>query len=256
MDRIGGDMAVESLVDASYDKACEDARLKFFFDKPKQKIRQIKSRMYQYLSGTYGGPVQYDASQLRGVHVNMNISDYQFDAFLEAFAICAKEMNIEGDNLEDCMTVMNRQRGDITSGATVRMELARRRIATEGLSKVYERIGGKDGLSAILQSHWEFVDRDKRVSAYFEGAKAKAVKNNISEYFTSILGGNGTYKGRTLEDIHQIINVSDYHFDSFIQDFQRAVRDCGCSLDIVDEVTVCLEALRPKILVAIHSKLS
>ena len=186
MDRIGGDMAVESLVDAA-----EDSRLKFFFDKPKQKIRQIKQRMYQYMSDTFGGPVQYDASQLRGLHVNMNISDYQFDAFLEAFTICAKEMNIEGDNMEDCMTVLNRQRCEITSGATVRMELARRRIATDGLPKVFERIGGKDGLTAILQSHWEFLDRHKRVCSYFQGAKAKGVRNNISEFLTTVMGGLG-----------------------------------------------------------------
>jgi len=256
MERIGGDMAVESLIDAVYDRAVEDSRMKFYFDKPKQKIRQIKQRMYQYLSGTFGGPVQYDGSQLRGVHVNMNIADYQFDAFMEAVASCAKEMNVEGEHLEDCITVMNRQRGEITSGATVRMELARRRIATDGLPKLFERIGGKDGLTAILQSHWEFVERDKRISAYFEGAKAKLVRTNISEFVTTVLGGNGNYKGRPLEEIHQIINVSDYHFDCFLQDFQRAVRDCGSSLDLVDEVTVCLENLRPKILIAVHSKLT
>ena len=255
MERIGGDMAVESLIESVYDKAVDDLRMKFYFDKPKQKIRQIKQRMYQYLSGTFGGPVQYDGSQLRGVHVNMNIADYQFDAFMEAVATCAKEMNIEAENLEDCITVMNRQRGDITSGATVRMELARRRIANDGLGKLFERLGGKDGLSAILQSHWEFVDRDKRINSYFEGAKSKLVKANLSEYVTTLLGGNGNYKGRNLEDIHQTINVSDYHFDCFMQDLQRAVRDCGCSLEIVDEVTVTIETLRPKILVAVHSKL-
>ena len=107
------------------------------------------------------------------------------------------------------------------------MELARRRIATDGLSKVFERIGGKHGLTAILQSHWKFVDRGKRVCV-----EARAVRNNIPEFLTTVLAGTVGYKGRTLEEIHQIINASDIQIDSF------TVRDCGCILDIVEDVTV------------------
>jgi truncated hemoglobin YjbI len=255
MERVGGDMAVESLIDASYDKAVDDTRLKYFFDKPKQKIRQIKQRMYQYLSGAYGGPVQYDASLLRGVHVNMNLTDYHFDAFLEAFVATAKEMNIDGDVLEDALIVMNRVRSDITTGCTVRMELARKRIQQEGLGKLYERLGGKEGMDSIIQSHWDFVDRDKRICGYFEGAKSKIVKTAITDYLAVILGGPGKYTGRPLEEIHQIINVNDHHFDAFIQNFQRAVRDCGAPSDVVDECVVCIEVLRRKILVAVYSKI-
>lgn len=255
MERVGGDMAVESLIDASYDKAVEDNRLRYYFDKPKQKIRQIKQRMYQYLSGAYGGPVQYDASLLKGVHTNMNLSDLHFDAFLEAFVITAKEMNIDGETLEDAQIVMNRVRSDVTTGCTVRMDLAKKRIQQDGLPKLYERLDGKEGIDSIMQSHWEFVDRDKRICGYFEGAKTKIVKTAISEYLTFTLGGPGKYTGRPLEEVHQIINVNDHHFDSFIQDFQRAVRDCGASSDVVDECVVCIEALRRKILVAVYSKI-
>ena len=254
MERVGGDMAVESLMESAYDKACDDARVKYFFDKPKQKIRQIKQRMYQYLSGAYGGPVQYDASQLKGVHLNMNLTDYHFDAFLESFVTSAREMNIEGDALEDAMTVMNRVRVDVTTGCTVRMELARKRIQQDGMAKLYERIGGKEGIDSVIQTHWEFVDRDKRIGGYFEGAKAKVVKANMSAYLSVLLGGPGKYTGRTLEDIHQIINVTDHHFDCFIQSFQRAVRDCGLSNDVVDETVVCLEALRRKVLFGVYGK--
>lgn len=255
MERVGGDMAVESLVESAYDKAVEDSRLRYFFDKPKQKIRQIKQRMYQYMSGAYGGPEQYDASQLRGVHINMNLTDYHFDAFLEAFVTTAKEMNIEADHLEDAMIVMNRVRSDVTTGCTVRTELARKRIQTDGLGKLYERIGGKEGMDSVMIAQWEFVDRDKRICAYFEGAKAKIVKTAITDYLIIILGGPGKYTGRPLEEVHQIINVSDHHFDCFIQNFQRAVRDCGLSNDVVDECVVCIEALRRKVLVAVYSKL-
>ena len=255
MERVGGDMAVESLIDASYDKAVDDSRLKYFFDKPKQKIRQIKQRMYQYLSGAYGGPVQYDASLLKGVHTNMNLTDYHFDAFLEAFIATAREMNIDGDSLEDAVIVMNRVRSDVTTGCTVRMELARKRIQQDGLPKLYERLGGKEGMDSIIQSHWEFVDRDKRICAYFEGAKAKIVKTAITDYLAMTLGASNKYSGRPLEEIHQIINVNDHHFDAFIQNFQRAVRDCGAANDVVDECVVCIEALRKKILVAVYSKI-
>lgn len=93
----------------------------------------------------------------------MNLTDYRFDAFLEAFILTAKDMNIVSDHLEDAILVMNRVRSDVTSGCTVRMELARKRIQTDGLAAVYEKLGGKDGMDSVMQSLWDFSDRDKRI---------------------------------------------------------------------------------------------
>lgn len=108
-------------------------------------------------------------------------------------------------------------------------------------------------MDSVIESLWDFVDRDKRICGYFEGAKAKVIKTAITDYLIITLGGPGKYSGRPLEEVHQTVNVNDFHFNCFSQNLQRTIRDCGVSNEVVDEAVVCVDPLRRKILVAVYS---
>ncbi len=44
-------------------------------------------------------------------------------------------------------------------------------------------------MDAITQRLYECIERDKRISGYFEGAKSRAVRSAITVYLTATLGG-------------------------------------------------------------------
>jgi len=248
LERFGGDMDLETAVEGMYDKAVEDSRVRFHFEKAKAKQRQVRRKMYQYICGQFGGPQQYDNSQLRPTHYNMNITDYHFDVILNVFMNVSKEMGVSGETLMDVQVILNRSRADITTGCTVRMELSKKKNAQDGMDQLFQRLGGLDGVMAMVDRLYECVGVDKRVSNFFEGAKTHAIKRSVTDFLIMTLGGPAEYRGRSIEDSHAVIQITDYHFDCYMQNAGRAMRDVGAEQDAVDEVTVVLEPMRKQVL--------
>ncbi|KAF4749485.1 hypothetical protein FOZ62_031500, partial [Perkinsus olseni] len=251
--RLGGDMNLESLVENMYDRAVVDSRVQFFFNRDKATQRRIRMKMYQYLSGAFGGPVQYDPANLKPAHYNMNITNYHFDAILEILTRAAKEMNIDADTMDDMTQVVNGIRSDVTIGCTVRMEAARKKNETDGLDQLFMKLGGHEGISTFISRLYEFVERDNRINMFFEGSKLELIKKAQGDYISMLLGGSSEYNGRSLEEIHQTLAMTDFHLDCFLQCVQKALRDCGAEQDTTDEVVVRLESVRKAILHAHYS---
>ncbi|KAF4730426.1 hypothetical protein FOZ62_011286, partial [Perkinsus olseni] len=254
IERLGGDMNLETIVEGMYEKAQVDDRLKFFLDKGKQKVRQIKQKMYQLMCGALGGPTLYDLNKLKPAHYNMNITDYHFDAILACFVDTCQEMDVDADTVDDACLVLTSVRSDITAGCTVRMELAKRRSQVDGDDQLFARLGGMEGVEDVVTRLYECVERDRRINNFFTGAKLQAIKRTQSDFIIKTLGGPTDYNGRSLEEIHAVLAITDFHLDVFFQLMARALRDCGHDGDSVDEVLVRLEGLRKHILAAHYEK--
>ena len=246
-DRVGGDMGLESLVEAMYDRAMEDSRTRYFFALSKSKQRQIRTKMYQYLSGAFGGPVQYDGSKLRSKHYSMNINDFHFDAILESFIESAEDHELETELIEDCMTVLNLVRSDVTTGCCVRFELAKREFEKDR-RVLFDKLGGSDGISKLVDRVYELVIIDKSLSVFFDGAKVSSVIASQKVFLSGLLGSKPEYKGRSIKEIHKVLSIADYHIDSWIAHMKRALRETGQDEDIVDQVVVQIETTRSDIL--------
>lgn len=54
--------------------------------------------------------------------------------------------------------------------------------------------------------------------------------------------------GRDLKEIHKDLNVTDYHFDCFCSDFQKAMMGLGMDENLIDEVLITMEPLRQTVL--------
>ncbi|KAF4656433.1 hypothetical protein FOL47_008915 [Perkinsus chesapeaki] len=254
VDRLGGDQSLEALVEDMYDRAKADTRVRYFFEKGKAKQKQIRMKMYQYLSGAFGGPVQYDPRQLRPAHYLMNITNYHFDAVCESLVEASKEIGVDSITLDDVFLVVNRTRSDITTGCMVRMEVAQKEYDKEGKQKLFEKLGGHEGLESFITRLYECIERDKRINGFFEGSKLKFIKQAQSAYITMVLGGPTEYKGRNLESLHSVLAVTDYHFDCFMQQVGRSFRDLGIGEEAIDEAVVRLESIRPMVLHGHYAK--
>ncbi|EER00025.1 hypothetical protein Pmar_PMAR024501 [Perkinsus marinus ATCC 50983] len=246
VDRLGGDLSLEALVENMYDRAKADSRVRYFLEKGPAKQKHIRMKMYQYLSGAFGGAVQYDRELLKPAHYFMNITNYHFDALCDSLMEAAKEIGVDSETLDDVFLVVNRTRSDITTGCMVRMELARgQRGQGEGL---IEKLGGQEGIECFIVRLYECIERDRRINPYFEGSKLSSIKKAQSAYITMVLGGPVVYKGRDLETLHSVLAITDYHFDCFMQQVDRSLRDIGMVGDVVDEAVVRLEKIRRKVL--------
>ncbi|KAF4653512.1 hypothetical protein FOL47_010479 [Perkinsus chesapeaki] len=248
VERLGGDLNLESMVENLYEKCQEDTRIKYFFDKGKSKVRQVRMKMYQLLSGLFGGPVQYDIENLKPAHYAMNIKDYHFDTVLELAQEVMSSMDLNADAIDDALQIMNMVRSGITTGSSVRTEMARRQGQIDGHDFLFTALGGPDGTDHFVVRLFEVIGLDRRLNMFFDGDKVKAMKSALVDYMTMVFGGPAGYVGRPLEEIHAVLSINDFHFDCFLNDAQKALRDLGMEQDVVDYVLVTMDSQRPKVL--------
>ncbi|KAF4650832.1 hypothetical protein FOL47_000835 [Perkinsus chesapeaki] len=247
LERLGGEMNLEAVIETMYSGCLLDPRVKYFFSKDSSKMSHIKSKMVQLLTGMLGGPQLYPVDKLRAVHYGLNITDYQFDAVLENFQVAAGMMEVEATVLEDMLEVLRFTRSPITCGCTVRLEIARKKTESEGTEGLFSTLGKEEGITKWVSKVYDKVLVDDRVKHFFQGSKLDAVKESQGKYFKQLFGASTGYQGRDLPDIHATIQISDFHFDSFMEHCRETFQLMGFDADTIDDCTVLMESLRLQI---------
>lgn len=93
---------------------------------------------------------------------------------------------------------------------------------------LYDRLGGKKSIAAVVD---EFVGRvagDKRINAYFAGTasdpkRLKTFKNNLVDQICEASGGPCKYKGKSMKAAHMGMGVSGADFNALVEDLVGAL---------------------------------
>ena len=63
-------------------------------------------------------------------------------------------------------------------------------IKDNGVTTIFERLGGKDTINNIIDLFFKKMLKDKRVKNYFENSNIEKTKTLFKEYLYMSLGGN------------------------------------------------------------------
>ncbi|KAF4667665.1 hypothetical protein FOL47_003438 [Perkinsus chesapeaki] len=190
LERVGGEMNVEAVVETMYFGAQRDPRIKFFFVMEKEKLTAVKRKVSEFLCGALGGQSSIDVNIVRAAHYPMNIGDHQFDALVENLAAAMELMEVEGSVKSDVLDVVSHLRGEITAGATSRLEIARKKTESAGTDGLYKTIGGDDGVVKLVDELYKICLVDDRIKKFFQGEKLESVKANQTVFLQQLLGGS------------------------------------------------------------------
>jgi hemoglobin len=83
---------------------------------------------------------------------------------------------------------------------------------------LYERLGGKDAVVAVID---EFVARcaaDNRISPKFARTDVPRLKAMLVEQVSAATGGPVTYTGRSMRETHDGMSVTGGEFDALVAD--------------------------------------
>jgi len=116
---------------------------------------------------------------------------------------------------------------------------------------LYARLGGKDGVAAIVDAFIEDLLADKRLKKAFshttKGPKLDHFKQMLEDQLCDMTGGGCHYTGKTMSDEHASMKVTDAQFDAFVQDFQLALEEKQVSKDDEQQVLDQLNLLKDQI---------
>ncbi|MEM7166207.1 MAG: group 1 truncated hemoglobin [Planctomycetota bacterium] len=116
---------------------------------------------------------------------------------------------------------------------------------------LFDRMGGIDAITDVVELLYRKVLRDDRVARFFDDADVEAQSQLHRNFLVAVLGGPDNYAGRTLGAAHSNLvdcGLGDYHFDVMNELFTDAMLDLDVSSETVSDVMTLMERLRGEVL--------
>jgi len=91
-------------------------------------------------------------------------------------------------------------------------------VKTTDSRSLYDRLGGKEALTAVIDDFLTRVANDKRISAFFAHANRPRLVQLLVEQICQASGGPCTYAGKDMKTAHRGMVISSDDFDALLQD--------------------------------------
>jgi hemoglobin len=88
---------------------------------------------------------------------------------------------------------------------------------------LYERLGGKDAITAVVGELLNRIAADGRINARFANADLPHLKAMLIDQICEASGGPCKYTGKDMKTAHVGQQVTDAEFDALVQDLKGAL---------------------------------
>jgi hemoglobin len=88
---------------------------------------------------------------------------------------------------------------------------------------LYDRLGGKDAIVAVVDDFVGNVAADNRINRYFAKTDISRLKRNLVDQICAGTGGPCTYTGRDMKTAHAGMGVTNADFDALVGDLVKTL---------------------------------
>jgi hemoglobin len=127
------------------------------------------------------------------------------------------------------------------------MEVAVDRFAPMGETSLYDEIGGRDAVEAVVDDFYDRVLDDDRLAGYFEGVAMGDLRAHQVAFVSAVAGGPAEYTGEDMRTAHAHLDIDDGDFDAVADHLEIALRENGLRGDHVAAIMREVAALRDPI---------
>jgi len=92
---------------------------------------------------------------------------------------------------------------------------------------LYERLGGHDGIRAVVDDFYDRLVADEEIGPFFEGSDMELLRRTQTDFLCAAAGGPETYDAAPIREAHLHVPFTPEHI-------QRAVELLEESLDAFD----------------------
>ncbi|GAA1687905.1 hypothetical protein GCM10009792_04620 [Microcella alkalica] len=98
------------------------------------------------------------------------------------------------------------------------------------------RLGGDDGVAALVEQLSVRVKADPVMGPYFRDVDEEALNRRRAMFLSALLGGSQSYTGKTLPEAHGPFRLGDREFDAFLRVMRETLE--AAELSILDRQSV------------------
>jgi len=88
---------------------------------------------------------------------------------------------------------------------------------------LYDRLGGKTVIAAVVEQFVANVVADTRINARFAATDIARLKGHLVDQMCTATGGPCIYKGRDMKTAHAGMRITDADFDALVEDLVGAL---------------------------------
>ena len=119
--------------------------------------------------------------------------------------------------------------------------------ASSANDALYRELGGRDGITKVVDLFLAKVDNDLRINLFFEKTDHKDLRNLVIEQFCEATGGPCVYTGRSMEEAHSGLNLTDADFTAFVEDLVAAMDELQVPKASQDKLLALLGPMKPQV---------
>jgi hemoglobin len=96
-------------------------------------------------------------------------------------------------------------------------------MAPAAPKSLYDRLGGQDAITVVVDDFVGNVAADKRINARFAKTNIPHLKQMLVEQICQATGGPCTYTGKTMKDAHKGMKITDADFNALVEDLTKSL---------------------------------
>ena len=109
---------------------------------------------------------------------------------------------------------------------------------------LYQRLGGREALAAVVHDFVGRVGADARINAFFRGVDVERLEQLLAEQICQASGGPCRYSGRPMREAHRGMHLTNADFDALVEDLVAALTRAGVAPREQQDLLAALGALR------------
>ena len=88
---------------------------------------------------------------------------------------------------------------------------------------LYQRLGGKPAITAVVDEFVANIAGDARINRRFAKTEIPELKMKLVDQICAGTGGPCTYTGDDMKTVHRGMRIRDYEFDALVEDLVKAL---------------------------------
>ncbi len=112
---------------------------------------------------------------------------------------------------------------------------------------LYRELGGMEGITRVVDLSLQRINSDARINTLFAKTDHNDLRRLVIEQICEATGGPCKYTGRSMEEAHSGLNLTDKDFDAFVADLVGAMDDAKVPKATQKKLLALLSPMRPQV---------
>ncbi|TCO41257.1 group I truncated hemoglobin [Dokdonella fugitiva] len=112
---------------------------------------------------------------------------------------------------------------------------------------LYRALGAQAGIEKVVDAALVEIHNDPHIDLFFANTDMPDLRRLLVEQFCAATGGPCEYTGRSMEEAHGGLNLTDEDFDRFVADLVRAFDKAAVPKDLQQQLLALFGPMRPQI---------